>query len=160
MQQRLEASNVSDDSNSYLLLNCNSNYERANVQYWTTSGDMANDIRSNSKLTVHNGSDLDVNSVILITNSFGGRQKLSKEEKLNKLRRALLSKGRIVTMEDIKALCFEHFGSKLLEVEIKKGVHLDPSPEKGLVRSLDIYLTIDKQNKIDSTMIWNKRLTN
>jgi hypothetical protein len=147
LEQRLEAGNVINDSNSYLLLNCNSNFERATVQFWTTSGDMANDIRSNSKLTVNQGSDLDSNSVFLVTNSFGGRQKLSKEEKLNKLRRTLLSKGRIVTMEDIKALCFEHFGSELSEVEIKKGVHLDPSPEKGLVRSLDIYLTLDKQNK-------------
>jgi hypothetical protein len=147
LEQRLEAGNVINDSNSYLLLNCNSNFERATVQFWTTSGDMANDIRSNSKLTVNQGTDLDSNSVFLVTNSFGGRQKLSKEEKLNKLRRTLLSKGRIVTAEDIKALCFEHFGSELSEVEIKKGVHLDPSPEKGLVRSLDIYLTLDKQNK-------------
>ena len=112
------------------------------------AGELANNIRSNSKLTIHHGSDLDANSVILITNSFGGRQKLSKEDKLNKLRRMLLSKGRVVTMEDIKALCFEHFGNELSDVEIKKGVHLDPSPEKGLVRSLDIFLTISKQNKL------------
>lgn len=156
LEQRLEAGNVINDSNSYLLLNCNSNFERATVQFWTTTGDMANDIRSNSKLSVHQGSDLDNNNVILVTNSFGGRQKLSKEEKLNKLRRSLLSKGRIVTIEDIKALCFEHFGSELSEVEIKKGVHLDPSPEKGLVRSLDIYLTLDKQNKLSANDLEQK----
>ena len=75
-------------------------------------------------------------------------QKLSKEDKLNKLRRMLLSKGRIVTKEDIKALCSELFGTELSEVKIKKGVYLDPSPEKGLARSLDIYLTLDKQNKL------------
>jgi hypothetical protein len=148
LKQRFEAIDVvSDDSNSYLILNCNSNFERANVQFWTTSGELANSIRSNSKLTIQNGSDLDTNSVIMITNSFGARQKLSKEDKLNRLRRMLLSKGRIVTKEDIKALCFEHFGTELSEVEIKKGVYLDPSPGKGLVRSLDIFLTLDKQNK-------------
>lgn len=148
LNQRLEASNISDGSNSYLLLNCNSNFERANVQFWTTSGELANNIRSNSKLTVHHGSDLDANSVTLITNTYGGRHKPSGEDKLNKLRRMLLSKGRVVTKEDIKALCFEHFGNELLNVEIKKGVHLDPSPEKGLIRSLDIYLTLHKQNRL------------
>ena len=148
LNQRLEASNISDGSNSYLLLNCNSNFERANVQFWTTSGELANNIRSNSKLTVHHGSDLDANSVTLITNTYGGRHKPSREDKLNKLRRMLLSKGRVVTKEDIKALCFEHFGNELLNVEIKKGVHLDPSPEKGLIRSLDIYLTLNKQNRL------------
>jgi hypothetical protein len=148
LKQRLEASNISDTSNSYLLLNCNSNFERANVQFWSTSGDIANNIRSNSRLVVNNGSDLDANSVILITNSFGGRQQLSKEDKLNKLRRLLLSKERIVTKEDIKALCFEHFGADLSDVEIKKGARVDPTPEKGLVRSLDIFLTLKKQNKL------------
>ncbi len=147
LKQRLEASNVGDDSNSYLLVNCNSNYNRVNVQFWSTCGEMANDIRSNSKLTVYNGIDLDINSVFLLSNTFGGRQKLSKEDKLNRLRRMLLSKGRIVTREDIKALCFEHFGPVLSEVEIKIGVHHDSSPGKGLLRSLDIYLTIDKQSK-------------
>jgi hypothetical protein len=150
LNQRLETINVSDDSNSYLLLNCNSNFERANVQFWTTSRELANGIRSNSKLTIQNGSDLDTNSVIMITNSFGARQKLSKEDKLNSLRRMLLSKGRIVTKEDIKALCFEHFGTELSEVEIEKGVYLDPSPGKGLVRSLDIFLTLDRQDKFTS----------
>jgi hypothetical protein len=147
LEQRLEAIEGSADSNSYLLLNTNSNYERANVQYWTTCGDLANNIKSSSRLTVSNGNDLDNKSVILITNSFGGRQKLSREDKLNKLRRSILSKGRVVTIEDIKALCFEHFGSELLEVEISKGVYLNPDTEKGLVRSLDIFLTIDKQHK-------------
>jgi hypothetical protein len=156
LKQRLEAIDVSDDSNSYLILHCNSNYERANIQFWTTSGELANNIRSNSKLTVHQGSDLDANSVIMITNSFGGKQKLSKEDKLNKLRRMLLSKGRIVTKEDIKALCFEHFGTELSEVEIKKGVYLDPSSEKGLVRSLDIILTLDKQNKLSDIELEQK----
>jgi len=148
LEQRLETSNISDDVNSYLLLNCISNFERATIQFWTTSGELANNIRSDSKLSVHRGSDLDSNSVVMLTNSFGGRPKLSKEDKLNKLRRALLSKGRIVTMEDIKALCYEHFGIGLADVEIKKGVHLDPSAGKGAIRSLDIFLTLNKQSKL------------
>jgi hypothetical protein len=156
LKQRLEASNIGENSNSYLLLNCNSNFERANIQFWTNCGELANNIRSNSKLTVDRGSDLDANNVILITNSFGGKQKLSKEDKLNKLRLLLMSKGRVVTIEDIKALCFEHFGSELLDVEIKKGVHLDPSPEKGLVRSLDIFLTLSKQNKLPESELGQK----
>jgi hypothetical protein len=59
-----------------------------------------------------------------------------------------LSKGRIVTIEDIKAVCFEHFGNDLLRVEVKKGVELDPSPKKGMARSLDIYLTLNKLQPI------------
>jgi hypothetical protein len=148
LQQRLETSNVSDDSNSYVLLNCKSNYERINVQFWSTSGDLANNIKADSKLTIYRGSDLDSNSVVLCTNTFGGRQKLTREDKMNKLRRALLSKGRIVTREDVKALCFEYFGPELVQVEIKYGVQLDNSPVKGMVKTLDIYLVLVKHHKL------------
>jgi hypothetical protein len=146
LKQRLDASNVREDSNSYVLLNCKTDFERAILSFWSTSGEIANNIRSDSRLTLYKGSDIDSNSVILITSTFGGREKLSKEDKMNKMRRALLSKGRIVTLEDIKVLCFEHFGNDLSRVEIKKGVQLDHSQVKGIARSLDIYLTLNKQN--------------
>ncbi len=146
LKQRLDASNVREDSNSYVLLNCKTDFERAILTFWSTSGEIANNIRADSRLTLYKGSDIDSNSVMLITSTFGGREKLSKEDKMNKMRRALLSKGRIVTLEDIKALCFEHFGNDLSRVEIKKGVQLDHSPVKGVARSLDIYLTLNKQN--------------
>lgn len=156
LKQRLDSSNISDSSNAYVLVNCGSKYERATVQYWTTSGEMANNIRPNSRLLVHQGPDIDYNSVILVTGTSGGRQKLSKEDKLNRLRRMLLSKGRVVTKEDIKALCFEHFGVLLENVEIKRGAHLDPSQGKGPVRSLDIYLIMSRQNKLTENEVGQK----
>ncbi len=156
LKQRLEASNISDESNSYLLLYCSSNYERVTIQFWTTCGELANNIRPNSRLTVYHGSDLDSNSAITITNSFGGKQKLSKEDKLNRLRRTLLSKGRVVTNEDIEELCFEHFGTDLSDINIKKGVRIDPSAVKGLIRSIDIYLTLNKQTKLTESELEQK----
>jgi hypothetical protein len=144
MKQRLDSANLRNDSKPYLMLNCRANYERVFVQFWSTCGELANNIRADSRMEVHKGSEIENGSVALVTNTIGGRQQLSKEDKMNKLRRALLSKGRIVTVEDIKALCFEHFGNDLSRVEIKKGVCLDPSPRKGMSRSLDIYLTLNK----------------
>jgi hypothetical protein len=156
LKQRLNSSNITDGSNSYIMLNSKSNFERVNVQFWSTNGNLANNIRSDSRLTIHHGPDLDNNNVFLVTNTFGGRQKLSKEDKLNKLRIALLSKGRIITVEDIKAHCFEQFGTELLRVEIKKGVHLDDSTKKGLVRSLDIFLTLSKKHSISDENLKQK----
>jgi len=60
----------------------------------------------------------------------------------------LLSKGRIVTQEDIKALCFEHFADELKKVEIKKGIQMHQSEKTGMVRTLDIYLFLkNKENE-------------
>ncbi len=147
LRQRLEASANSGDPTCYALLNSNAGYERASVQFWTTGGEAANNLRADTRLTLREGSDLDMNSISLVTHSSGGRQKLSGEDKLDTLRRTLLSKGRVVTREDISALCFEHFGSDLLKVEIRKGVQLDPSPAKGFIRSLDIHLHLNNLKK-------------
>jgi hypothetical protein len=156
LKQRLELDNTGSQSGTYLLLKCNTAFERATIRFWSISGEMANNIRSGSKLTLHQGMDMDPNSIFLITGSFGGRQRMSAEEKINKLRRMLLSKGRIVTMEDIKALCYDHFGADLEDVEIKKGVHLDPSPKKGFVRSIDIHLKFSSQSKLTGAILDQK----
>lgn len=156
LKQRLETNEISNESGTYLMLKCVTGFERATIKFWSISGEMANNIRSGTRLTFHQGPDLDPNSIILLTGSSGGRQRLSAEEKINKLRRMLLSKGRIVTLEDIKALCFDHFGADLEDVIINKGVHLDPSPDKGFVRSLDIHLKFSNQSKLSGAVMAQK----
>ncbi|MBN2738648.1 MAG: hypothetical protein JXR70_16825 [Spirochaetales bacterium] len=156
LEQRMDTSGITNDLNSYLILKSKSDYDKIYVQYWSTTGDEANNIRPGSKLSVHRGMDIDEKSVTLLTQTFGGRQKLSKEDKLNSLRRALLSKGRIVTTEDIKALCFEQFGSDLKTAEVKKGVSLNDLPGKGLSRTLDVHLILKESNNLTSDDIWQK----
>jgi hypothetical protein len=145
LQTRIENSNVKHEAGSYLLLRCKQDYERANVQFWSTCGEEANNIRPDSQLTLQRGTEINSSSIVLITGTSGGRQKLSGEEKMNKLRRALLSKGRVVTAEDIKALCFEEYGNMLERVELSKGVVIDPAPDKGFMRTIDIHLYLKKQ---------------
>jgi hypothetical protein len=145
LQTRIENSNVKQEAGSYLLLRCKPDYERANIQFWSTCGEEANNIRPDSHLSLQRGTELNSNSIVLITGTSGGRQKLSGEEKMNKLRRALLSKGRVVTAEDIKALCFEEYGTMLQRVELSKGVIIDPAPEKGFMRTIDVHLYLKKQ---------------
>lgn len=156
LKQRLDLSHSGNESGTYLLLKCDTGFDRATIRFWSISGEMANNIRSGSKLTLHQGPDLDPNSIFLVTGTFGGRQRMSSEEKINKLRRMLLSKGRIVTLEDIKALCFDHFGADLEDAVIKKGVRLDPSPDKGFVRSIDIHLKLNSQSKLSGVVLEQK----
>jgi hypothetical protein len=159
LQQRIDTSGVANDLNSYLIMESNSDYDKINVQFWSVAGEQANNIRPGSRLSVLRGVDLDDKSLELFTHSVGGRQKLTKEEKLNTLRRSLLSKGRIVTAEDIKALCYELFGNNVKSVEIKKGVELGHSPGKGMVRTLDIHLLFKEKNSLTSDELWHKTET-
>jgi len=156
LKQRLSTSSSSYGAGSFVVLNSKKHNERVHVEFWATNGDLANNIRSGSKMNVFRGRDVNANSVFLLTNTTGGRQELSEEDKLNKLRRALLSKGRIVTREDIKALCFDHFGKDLHGVEIKNGVQAEGGPKKGLVQTLDISLFLKKQHKLSDEDLHHK----
>ncbi len=156
LKQRLETSSNSSGTSSYVMLNSENNYERVHVEFWSTSGELANNIRSGSRLNVYRGRDINANSVYLLTNTIGGRQKLTEEDKLYKLRRALLSKGRIATREDIKALCFELFGKELQKVEIQNGIKAEDGPKKGLVQTLDIVLILKKQHKLNEEDLKHK----
>lgn len=147
LQNRIDASSISREAGSYLLLQCQSEYERANIRFWSTNGEEANNIRPDSRLSLQRGGEIDGNSIVFVTNSLGGRQKLLGEQKMNKLRRLVLSRGRVVTREDIKILCFEEFGSDLERVEISKGSIIDPDPAKGFIRCIDIRLTLKKNVK-------------
>jgi len=67
------------------------------------------------------------------------------EDGLNAYRRALLSKDRVVTAEDIKALCFEHFGKSLEKVDVKKGIAAGTTSDTGFIRTVDIHIQLHKR---------------
>jgi hypothetical protein len=126
------------------LLKAHPDDETLFVEFWTTNGGFANKIKSGRKLFAYDGSNLWPDSLITVTTTIGGRESLNAEERVNAYRKALLSHGRIVTNEDIKALCFEHFGKLLKSVEIKKGLQTGRSTNSGLTPTLDIYITLTK----------------
>lgn len=159
LQQRVNMSGITNDLSSYLVLESESVYDKVNVEFWSLSGEQANHIRVGEKLNVYKGSDLNDKSLALVTQTIGGRQKLSNEDKLSKLRRSLLSKGRVVTSEDIKALCFELFGSVLEKAEVRKGVRIESVPGKGLSRTLDIHLNLKGDVKISEEELQYKTET-
>lgn len=156
LRQRINVSGIANDINSYLVVESDAHYDKINVQFWSVAGELANNFRPGTRLTSYRGIDLDDGSLTFFTQSAGGRQKLSKEDKLNTFRRALLSKGRIVTAEDIKALCFEIFGSVLKQAEVKKGVELGYSPEKGMTRTLDVHLHLNETHGLSDDELRNK----
>ncbi len=148
LQQRIDNSDIADDLNSFLTLESKVSYDKIHIQYWSVAGNLANNIRAGSKLSVASGVDLDENTVSLVTQTIGGRHKMNRDDKLNTLRRSLLSKGKIVTVEDIKALCFEQFGENLKLVEVKKGVQLESASGKGMTRTLDVNLFFNDKSKL------------
>jgi hypothetical protein len=156
LEQRVGIDGIGNELNSYLIMESAADYDKINVQFWSIAGNFANNIRPGTSLSVYRGVDVEDGSVKLLSQTVGGRQKLSHEDKLNTLRRSLLSRGRIVTAEDIKALCFEIFSSDLKWAEVKKGISIVHSHGKGMSRTLDVYLSLNKDNSLSAEEIRHK----
>jgi hypothetical protein len=145
LEQRLQDSHLSRENLSYLMLKADSQDDMVFVEFWSTKASGANKIKSGNKLSVYEGSDIKKDSVILMTSTIGGRDKMETEERLNAYRRTLLSRGRIVTSEDIKVLCYEHFGRMVDRVDIKRGVMKGEAVNTGFVRTVDIHINLSKR---------------
>jgi len=153
LKQRIDISNVASNLDAYLVLESEASYDKIFVEYWTMSGELANNIRPGSKLNVRRGADFNDKNVVFITQTVGGKYTLQKEEKINTLRSSLLSKGRVVTVEDVKALSFVIFGSNVKNVEVEKGVFLDPAIGKGMSRCLDVFVTLNGRSDLSEPEI-------
>lgn len=115
---------------------------RVRVEYWTSRGADANGLaaKTHLKCTSRHNPSLDGGSISLITVSTDGRHPLNATEQLYAMKSALLSRGRIVTREDVKIFCKEFLGEKLSEVAVQDGVGTDPRYDFGMTRLLDVQL--------------------
>lgn len=110
------------------------------VDYWITNGEEGNNVKTGTSLQIYKGSEFKQQESILLTTSFNGKDELSREERLFAYRRALLSRNRIVTKQDVIALCYDVCGNKLKDIEIKKAFRTNFKLGKGLTPTIDIIL--------------------
>jgi len=122
---------------------------RVRVEYWTSIGSKANNVPAKSKLRClsKEKSYFDKGSLELISTSSDGREPLNSIEQLDALKSTLLSRGRIVTREDVKGFCRSMLNDKLQSVEVKDSVGADPRFDFGMTRNLKVLLTPSKMAK-------------
>jgi hypothetical protein len=117
------------------------------IEFFTTNGGIANNIRMGSRLQEYGSVQLQPGSITLLSNTQGGKDRLSIDKKVNLYRYHLLSRDRIVTPEDIKALCRYVVGNELRHVTVGKGVSVLPGATEGYSRTLDIKLTLSQPSE-------------
>jgi hypothetical protein len=128
----------------YLMVKPRENASYLFVEFYTTNGTEANNIRMGSRLQEYGTIQVQPNNITLLTNTQGGKDRLSIDEKINQYRYHLLSRNRVVTPEDIKALCRYILGNELKTVAVTKGVTLLPGGAAGYSRSIDIRIMLAK----------------
>lgn len=126
----------------YVMVKPRENAAYIFIEFYSTNGTAANNIRMGSKLLEYGSIQTKPGSITLLTNTQGGKDRLNIDEKINLYRSHLLSHNRIVTPEDIKALCRTIFGKELKSSGVTKGVSLQPGGNAGYVRTMDIKLQL------------------
>ena len=124
------------------------------IRFWTTAAEEANLIRpmkgeeSEKQCELVYGPEIKPDSLRLVTTSAGGKKKPTEEEHLDTVRKLILTRGRIVTIEDIKAFCYEQFSSYKVVVDVTKSVGQSKTPGHGLVRTIEIVIRFKEKNNL------------
>ncbi|MFW0739781.1 hypothetical protein [Flavobacterium sp. T12S277] len=110
--------------------------------YWTSNGQLANNLKKGTILKQTALSELVQDATVFETSSVGGIYRNNKAEKLINLRYGFLSKERLVTKQDIKSAVHYHLRNITKEVFIKDGVGISDQRKKGLFRTIDIEVVL------------------
>jgi hypothetical protein len=131
----------------YVMVKPKENAEYIFLEFYSTNGTAANNIRMGTRLLEYGSINTRPNSITLLSNTQGGKDRLNIDEKINLYRSHLLSHNRVVTPEDIKALCRTIFGREMKSAAVVKGMALQPGMNAGYSRTLDIRVSLFQQTE-------------
>ena len=125
------------------------------VRYWYTHGELAEELTG-----IHQTSRAPAyifqEATKMLSLPEGGRNRLSRSQRLSAFQCAMLGRDRIVTQKDIIFACRDFLGKEQIQkIQVKKALEASENPSEGFVRiiKVEIYLKVDRQNLSD----WLKR---
>lgn len=151
IEQKIKQNSIAvENSPAYLLINPVAEGDTIFARFWTCNGELGNFIRSGSKIELYEGSQFKKEGLVLMTTTTGGANKLKNTERLPAYKSVLISRGRIVTQEDIKAFCsfFLKGKAEIDALEINKGVGIGRKPLEGLIPTVDINIKAAKNEQL------------
>ena len=135
---RLGIANMKDlQQNTHFLIMRSEIVEDVWLEYWSTTGSLCNNLPVGSALI---NNEFDNKSLKLITAVTGGKDPPDQLERTAIFRNELLSRNRIVTREDIKAVCFAELGNDIKGIEIARSPLLAKDRNTGFQNCLRVRL--------------------
>jgi hypothetical protein len=128
---------------------------RVKVAYWQTDGEGAGILNANMKLLSEIAlSGLDQHSLRLVTAPKGAKDEITSTEQGHILQDQLFRRGRVVTAQDIKSLCFLKMGDKAKNVHIQPYFETDRSSMNGgFQRAFEVQVSIDDPDDTHAKLV-------
>ncbi|HTN45459.1 MAG TPA: hypothetical protein VL098_03870 [Flavipsychrobacter sp.] len=147
LQDQLSNTNDLRQQYSYVLLKPKSAGESLTIRYWTTHVPHAKQVKAYTLLNSLEHVSVDPRSSYTVTALQGGKEFVSESEKKNNLRQQIASRGKIISIEDIKLLAVQLFGKHLKKVEVHKTVKAGTGSNKGFTRVIEVLVSTHEESR-------------
>ncbi|GAA4395334.1 hypothetical protein GCM10023187_02090 [Nibrella viscosa] len=140
LEAKVDQKTQKRDPIPYLIIKPKQPGENVFIEYWTCNGEAANRLSPGSRLTPYADTSLRKENCLLLTTTAGGRERPKDSEKINTYKRALLSRNRIVTLEDVRVACRAELGANIVSVKAERAFRVDAVPTNGFQRCIRVSL--------------------
>jgi hypothetical protein len=152
LEQQMVTRELNREYTPFLVVRKEKNAKLNNltISYWSTAGEQGNDIKAGTSLQVYHTNGSYQGHATLITTTIGGRNRLSATESITAYKSALLSRDRLISLEDIKIFCKLQLGNTAKQIEVKKGVMVPRQVSQGFTRTIDVTIKLTRKNFMDA----------
>jgi hypothetical protein len=124
---------------NYVIVDLVSASENLRADYWITHCDLANNIRSGTKLMMQKRSQSSIfRNLTLLTETRGGNDEQKGTDAIQAYKYALTTRDKIITMEDVKNFCRFTIKEEIKSIEVKRGIAISNKPKEGFIRTIEI----------------------
>lgn len=141
IEQKLGVKKASETTaQPFLVIRGDKNPDVLFISYWSTLAEQANGIPAGTRLQSYAASGVSGADITMLTRSSGGKAKPDESDYVNQLRKNIVTRNRLVTLEDMRAFCTAELGNRLRKVQVKPHFMPGKMPGQGFVRCLQIGL--------------------
>jgi hypothetical protein len=148
LEDRIQESKDLVENKCYLLIRPIETGELISVDYYTTQGTRIQGVKLYSKVEPKRSATIAPGTSFIISPLLGGRDSPSASEKQLILKQQLLSRGRVVTAEDIRLICQQLFGANVSDVQIARTTKIEPGTQSGFAMYVTVTITLSSDNKL------------
>ena len=151
--------NITQES-VYLFVNPgrNTSQIRVKIEYWTTDGEAANGLKPNASLIGNPPiAGLDQEHIQLVISPYGGKDRYSEMEKIQALQDKLNRRGRVITAQDVKCLCYQKMGKALKGIDLRSYFETNKNTKNGgIQRAMEVILKVDQSGDTNLQQLANE----
>ncbi len=148
LEDRVQESKDQVENRYYLLIRPIEAAELITVEYYTTHGAQTHSVRLFSSVEALANANIAPGTAHIISPLLGGRASPTPQEKQLILKQQLLSRGKIVTAEDIRLICIQLFGSNIANVAVSRTTKIEPGASRGFALYVTVSITLAKESKL------------